>query len=105
MCLQPWAAIIIGCTAGLVYVFAAWLIPNILKIDDPLEAGAVHAFTGAWGLLMAAAFAHKPNVAAAYSDEVAEAGHGACLAALIFDLCAMASLLYPHTCLCRAYLL
>lgn len=73
---EPWAAIVIGFTAGLVYVFAAWFIPNILKIDDPLEAGAVHAFTGAWGLIMAAAFAHKPNVAATYGDAVAEAGHG-----------------------------
>jgi len=73
---QPWAAIIIGFTAGLVYVFAAWFIPNVLKIDDPLEAGAVHAFTGAWGLIMAAAFAHKPSVAAVYGEEVAAAGHG-----------------------------
>eukprot|EP00892_Ulva_mutabilis_P004947 jgi/Ulvmu1/2824/UM142_0022.1 len=73
---EPWAAIVIGCTAGFVYVFAAWFVPNVLKIDDPLEAGAVHAFTGAWGLLMAAAFAHKPSVAEVYGDEVAAAGHG-----------------------------
>jgi ammonium transporter, Amt family len=67
----------IGASGGVVYVFASWLIANVLKIDDPVDAGAVHAFCGAWGLLMASAFAHKPFVRDAYSDEIAEAGYGA----------------------------
>ena len=77
LCVQPWAAIIIGFTGGGVYCFASWLIANVLRIDDPLDAGAVHAFCGAWGLLMAAAFAHAPNVERVYGSGVADAGHGA----------------------------
>ena len=90
--MQPWAALIIGFTAGGVYVFASWLILHVLKIDDPLDAGAVHAFCGAWGLIMAAAFAHAPNVRAVYGDAVADGGHGAhryaCHTALIAVCCA-----------------
>jgi ammonia channel protein AmtB len=62
LAMQPWAALIIGFTGGVVYVFASKL---------------VHAFCGAWGLIMTSGFAHAPNVRAAYSDEVADGGHGA----------------------------
>jgi ammonia channel protein AmtB len=74
---QPWAAIVIGLSGGCVYVFASWLVANVLLIDDPLDAGAVHGFCGSWGLIVAAAFAHKPFVAQVYGDEIAAAGHGA----------------------------
>ena len=73
----PWSSIIIGATSGVVYVWASWLIVSVLRIDDPLDAGAVHCFCGAWGLLMAAAFAKEEYLAAAYPAEVAAAGHGA----------------------------
>jgi ammonium transporter, Amt family len=65
---QPWAAIIIGITAGVVYVAASHLMSHILKIDDPLDAVAVHAFCGMWGLLMAACFSHHLNYKSAYFD-------------------------------------
>lgn len=71
---EPWAAIIIGITAGAVYVGASKLVAHVLKIDDPLDAVAVHGFCGAWGLLMAAAFADEGNVRVAYSDSMADAG-------------------------------
>eukprot|EP01025_Chloroclados_australasicus_P016082 TRINITY_DN178_c0_g1_i2.p1 TRINITY_DN178_c0_g1~~TRINITY_DN178_c0_g1_i2.p1 ORF type:complete len:525 (+),score=87.28 TRINITY_DN178_c0_g1_i2:258-1832(+) len=73
---EPWGAICIGLIAGAVYPAASFFISHIAKIDDPLDAVAVHGFCGAWGLIAAAAFAHKPNIAAAYSDALAEAGHG-----------------------------
>jgi Ammonium Transporter Family len=76
-CVQPWAAIIIGATAGGVYVFASWFVLHVLRVDDPLDAVAVHCFCGAWGLLTVSAFAHGPNVRAAYGDAVADSGHGA----------------------------
>lgn len=77
LCVQPWAAIIIGISGGLMYVLASWLISNVMMIDDPLDAGAVHGFCGAWGLIVVAFFAHKPFVAQVYGDETAAAGHGA----------------------------
>ena len=77
LAMQPWAALIIGFTGGVVYVFASKLVLEVLKVDDPLDAIAVHAFCGAWGLIMTSGFAHAPNVRAAYSDEVADGGHGA----------------------------
>jgi ammonium transporter, Amt family len=67
--LQPWAAIIIGATSGAIYCFASYFVSHVLKVDDPLDAAAVHAFCGAWGLLMAAAFSHAPLHRAAYGIE------------------------------------
>ena len=48
----------------------------MLKVDDPLDAAAVHGFTGMWGLLAAALFADKVPTAAAYGDEIAAEGYG-----------------------------
>eukprot|EP00892_Ulva_mutabilis_P012539 jgi/Ulvmu1/9658/UM054_0090.1 len=65
---EPWAGLLIGLLAGFVYVGASKLVSHVLKVDDPLDAAAVHGFTGAWGLIAAALFAHEPNVALAYAD-------------------------------------
>ena len=59
------------------YVVASWLISDVMLVDDPLDAGAVHCFCGAWGLIVAAAFAHKPFVEQVYGADTAAAGHGA----------------------------
>lgn len=67
--MQPWAALIIGFLAGIVYVFASKLVSHVLKVDDPLDAAAVHGFCGAWGLIAAALFASKDPLAAAYAVE------------------------------------
>lgn len=45
----------------MVYFGASKLILLVLKIDDPLDAIAVHAFCGAWGMIATGAFA-DPNV-------------------------------------------
>jgi len=65
---EPWAAIVIGILSGFVYVFASFFVESILKVDDPLDAVAVHGFGGMFGLLFAATFAAKDLVAAAYDD-------------------------------------
>jgi Amt family ammonium transporter len=52
---EPWAALIIGAVASLVYSFAAKLI-DVLKIDDPIEASPVHGFGGMWGLIAVGIF-------------------------------------------------
>ena len=71
--MQPWAAIIIGFSSGVVYVGASKLMSNVFKIDDPLDAVAVHGFCGAWGLICAAAFSHTPNYIAAYGGDTSDA--------------------------------
>jgi len=53
---KPWAAIVIGLVAGCIYVWASHFVAHVMKVDDPLDAIAVHAFCGAWGLIAAAAF-------------------------------------------------
>ncbi len=55
--MNTWAAVIIGAIGGGVYYVASKINLNILKIDDPLDAIAVHAGCGLWGLLGTAAFA------------------------------------------------
>ena len=66
--MQPWAGLLIGFLSGFVYVGASKLVSHVLKVDDPLDAAAVHGFTGAWGLIAAALFAHEPNVLSSYGE-------------------------------------
>eukprot|EP00045_Choanoeca_perplexa_P010253 m.103125 g.103125 ORF g.103125 m.103125 type:complete len:639 (+) comp15212_c0_seq1:150-2066(+) len=58
---QPWAALIIGAVAGLVYYFATKLIAR-LKIDDALDAIPVHGAGGLWGVLAEALFNQDMSV-------------------------------------------
>lgn len=69
--LQPWAAIIMGLIAGPVYVGASYFVESILKVDDPLDAVAVHGFGGLFGVLLAATFADQDHLAVAYGDMAA----------------------------------
>ncbi|KAI7840216.1 hypothetical protein COHA_005998 [Chlorella ohadii] len=54
---QSWAAFIIGAIGGLVYFIASKVNLHVLKVDDPLDAIAVHAGCGIWGLIAGGAFA------------------------------------------------
>ena len=54
---ETWAALVIGLFAGIYYVLCSELTLNVLKIDDPLDATPVHAFTGFFGLIMGGLFA------------------------------------------------
>ena len=47
---EPWAAIVVGGIGGIVFPLASRLLTR-LRVDDPLEAGAMHGGCGAWGLL------------------------------------------------------
>jgi Amt family ammonium transporter len=55
---EPWAAVVIGCVAGGVVVWAVAFIERTLKIDDPVGAISVHGVCGVWGTLAAALFNH-----------------------------------------------
>ena len=50
-------AAIIGAVGGLLVVFGVWFVDNILHIDDPVGAVAVHMFNGIWGTISVGLFA------------------------------------------------
>jgi ammonium transporter, Amt family len=54
---QPWAAAVIGCIAGVVVIEAFWVIERKFKIDDPVGAIAVHGVCGMLGVLSVGIFA------------------------------------------------
>lgn len=68
---ETWAAVIIGSCAGALYCGASHVVLNVLKVDDPLDAVAVHGANGIWGLLAASAFATKEGVFRVYGESFA----------------------------------
>ncbi len=52
------AAIVIGAVSGLLVVFGVWLLDNVLHVDDPVGAVAVHFLNGVWGTLAVGLFAN-----------------------------------------------
>ena len=66
---QTWAAWIIGLGAGVLYYLASKFILYKLKVDDPLDAIAVHAVSGAWGMVGGALFAASDLVTAWYGPQ------------------------------------
>lgn len=69
VCVQPWAGLVIGLLSGLFYVASSKFILNVLKVDDPLDAVAVHGFCGFWGLIAASLFAAEVPTATSYGLE------------------------------------
>ena len=49
-------AAIIGLVSGLLVVFGVWFLDNVLHIDDPVGAVAVHMFNGIWGTIAVGLF-------------------------------------------------
>lgn len=64
---HPWASILIGIIAAFVYHFASCMMRKF-KIDDPLDAFAVHGACGMWGVLAAGLFTAKEYSYAPSSD-------------------------------------
>jgi Amt family ammonium transporter len=72
---EPWAAVIIGLIGSMVYTGVSELVKRVLKIDDVVDAFAVHCGGGMWGLIAASLFATQDNFMAAYGvDETAPYG-------------------------------
>lgn len=61
---EPWAGVVIGAIAGIIYVFSVFALDK-LKIDDPVGAIPCHAILGASGTLMTGIFASPRLVEAA----------------------------------------
>lgn len=55
---DSWAAVLIGAISGVMVVYAASLVEEKFKLDDPVGAISVHGFNGAWGVLALGLFAN-----------------------------------------------
>ena len=51
----PWASILVASIAGVCYVIVSRTMVSV-KVDDPLDAVAVHASSGLWGTIAAPIF-------------------------------------------------
>ena len=54
----PWAAVLIGASAGILVIGSALVVERMLKIDDPVGAISVHGVSGAFGMLALGLFAN-----------------------------------------------
>lgn len=61
---EPYAAFVIGVTAGWIYLFASKLILR-LRIDDAVDAIPVHLFGGCWGVVACGFFSNPYRMAMA----------------------------------------
>ena len=50
-------SLVIGSVAGLLVVFGVWVCDNVLRVDDPVGAVAVHCLNGIWGGIAVGLFA------------------------------------------------
>ncbi|RQD82193.1 ammonium transporter [Methanosalsum natronophilum] len=53
---ENWAAIVIGIVGGIILYSGVMFNENVLKVDDPVGAIAVHGYAGSWGLLSVGIF-------------------------------------------------
>lgn len=69
---DAFGAIVIGGVAGVLVVFGVWFLDNVLHIDDPVGAVAVHCLNGIWGTLSVGLFATEtaPAFARGFGDGV-----------------------------------
>ncbi|XP_028414397.1 putative ammonium transporter 1 [Dendronephthya gigantea] len=58
---HPWAGFVIGLVAGVVFMAWSFLIEK-MKIDDPLDAVAVHYGAGFWGVIAVTLFNKESGV-------------------------------------------
>lgn len=58
---DAWAAVVIGIICGIVVVFSALIIEEVMQLDDPVGAISVHGTCGAVGGLAVGVFANGKN--------------------------------------------
>ncbi len=56
---DAFGAIVIGIVSGFLVVFGVWFLDNVLRVDDPVGAVAVHMMNGIWGTIAVGLFATK----------------------------------------------
>ena len=58
---------IIGIVSGLLVVFGVWFLDNVIHVDDPVGAVAVHFCNGLWGTIAVGLFASPDAPESAYT--------------------------------------
>lgn len=66
---EPWAAALIGCIAGFVYLGASHFLV-VLRLDDAVDGIPIHMFCGMWGLLATGLLSTPGGLEAAYGSDV-----------------------------------
>ena len=59
--MKPWAGLVTGFIGGVVYVLGSKTI-SAMKVDDPLDAVAVHLGSGFWGLIACPLFMYDNGI-------------------------------------------
>lgn len=67
--IEPWGAIIVGLVAGALYCLGSQ-VSIWMKWDDPLDAIAVHAWNGCWGVIAVGMFADPDLITNSYGTNV-----------------------------------
>mmetsp|Transcript_3909 Transcript_3909/g.10766 ORF Transcript_3909/g.10766 Transcript_3909/m.10766 type:complete len:631 (-) Transcript_3909:298-2190(-) len=62
---EPWAAVVVGLVAGVVYACSSELLVK-MRIDDAVDAIPVHLFGGLWGMIAVGLFASPGKLRNAY---------------------------------------
>jgi Amt family ammonium transporter len=62
---EPWAAVVIGVLAGLIYLAGSNFLIR-LRLDDAVDAIPVHMFNGIWGVIAVGLLASPPRLQTVY---------------------------------------
>lgn len=73
---EPWGAFVIGIVASLVYMFMSWFILEVLHVDDPVDASAVHVGSGVVGIFLTGLLAQPDAVRIVYDLNITTAYAG-----------------------------
>ncbi|GLI71066.1 hypothetical protein VaNZ11_015983 [Volvox africanus] len=73
--LEPWAALVAGLTGALVFEAVCAVLLR-LRVDDPLSAAPMHAFGGAWGVLLVGLLAKRDYICESYGKDCTIPGSG-----------------------------
>lgn len=66
--IDPWAGVLVGAIAGIIYVFSSELLVKY-RIDDAVDAIPVHLFNGIWGVIAVSLFAKPSHLQSVYGRE------------------------------------
>lgn len=65
---EPWAALVIGMIAGILYIAGSDALIK-LRLDDAVDAIPVHGVNGIWGLISVGLFTHPERLLQSYGTE------------------------------------
>jgi Amt family ammonium transporter len=74
---EPWAAVLIGALAGLIYVISSYFL-LVWHVDDVVDAVPVHFFGGIWGIIAPALFTNETDYVLRYGHPTDSQEGGIC---------------------------